>query len=108
MGRQMGLLVSRTFRDESACQHPDLVMRWWYSRPSRARTGYPVPGELRLLAGDFDGFGQGRDYFEEVAYDAVVGNFEDGASASLLMATMHCEPFMPTRCWMAPEIPTAR
>src|ERR1039457_5757695 len=31
-----------------------------------------------------------------------------GALASLLMATMILDPFMPTRCWMAPEMPTAR
>lgn len=30
-----------------------------------------------------------------------------GASGSLLMATMKFEPFIPTRCWMAPEIPQA-
>src|SRR5574342_298867 len=30
-----------------------------------------------------------------------------GASGSLLMATMTFDPFMPARCWMAPEIPTA-
>ena len=30
-----------------------------------------------------------------------------GASWSLLMATMFLEPFMPTRCWVAPEIPQA-
>jgi hypothetical protein len=30
-----------------------------------------------------------------------------GASRSLLMATMFFEPFMPTRCWVAPEIPQA-
>src|SRR6266851_4596265 len=30
-----------------------------------------------------------------------------GASASLLMATMVFEPFMPARCWMAPEMPAA-
>ena len=31
-----------------------------------------------------------------------------GASWSLLMATMFFEFFMPTRCWVAPEIPQAR
>jgi hypothetical protein len=31
-----------------------------------------------------------------------------GASASLLMATMVREPFMPTMCWMAPLMPSAR
>ena len=30
-----------------------------------------------------------------------------GASWSLLMATMFFEFFMPTRCWVAPEIPQA-
>jgi len=30
-----------------------------------------------------------------------------GASSSLLMATMTLESFMPARCWMAPEMPTA-
>uniref|UniRef100_A0A6B0UYC6 Putative secreted protein n=1 Tax=Ixodes ricinus TaxID=34613 RepID=A0A6B0UYC6_IXORI len=30
-----------------------------------------------------------------------------GASGSLLMATIVLESFMPARCWMAPEIPTA-
>jgi hypothetical protein len=30
-----------------------------------------------------------------------------GASASLLMATMVREPFMPTMCWMAPLMPSA-
>ena len=30
-----------------------------------------------------------------------------GARGSLLMATMKSEPFMPTTCWMAPEIPQA-
>ena len=30
-----------------------------------------------------------------------------GASASLLTATMTLESFMPARCWMAPEMPTA-
>jgi hypothetical protein len=30
-----------------------------------------------------------------------------GASGSLLMAMMFLEPFMPTRCWVAPEMPAA-
>merc|ERR1719245_2823846 len=30
-----------------------------------------------------------------------------GASASLLMATISFESFMPAKCWIAPEIPTA-
>src|SRR5271154_4556820 len=30
-----------------------------------------------------------------------------GASWSLLMAMMFFDPFMPTRCWVAPEIPHA-
>ena len=30
-----------------------------------------------------------------------------GASWSLLMAMMFLEPFIPTRCWVAPEIPHA-
>ena len=30
-----------------------------------------------------------------------------GASRSLLMATMCLAPFMPTRCWVAPEMPHA-
>ena len=30
-----------------------------------------------------------------------------GASASLLMAMMFFEPFMPTMCWVAPEMPAA-
>ena len=30
-----------------------------------------------------------------------------GASASLLIATMVFESFMPERCWIAPEMPTA-
>src|SRR4026207_298140 len=30
-----------------------------------------------------------------------------GASASLLIATIVREPFMPTRCWIAPEMPSA-
>ena len=30
-----------------------------------------------------------------------------GASSSLLMATMILESFMPARCWIAPEMPTA-
>ncbi len=30
-----------------------------------------------------------------------------GASWSLLMATMFLEFFIPTRCWVAPEIPQA-
>ena len=31
-----------------------------------------------------------------------------GASSSLLMAMMLAEPFIPTRCCVAPEIPQAR
>ena len=30
-----------------------------------------------------------------------------GASGSLLMAMMFLEPFIPTRCWVAPEMPAA-
>ena len=30
-----------------------------------------------------------------------------GASGSLLMAMMFLEPFMPTMCWVAPEMPQA-
>ena len=30
-----------------------------------------------------------------------------GASGSLLIATITCDPFIPTRCWMAPEMPSA-
>ena len=30
-----------------------------------------------------------------------------GASGSLLIATMVFESFMPARCWIAPEMPTA-
>ena len=30
-----------------------------------------------------------------------------GASGSLLMAMMFFEPFMPTMCWVAPEMPAA-
>ena len=30
-----------------------------------------------------------------------------GASGSLLIATMFFEPFMPTMCWVAPEMPHA-
>ena len=30
-----------------------------------------------------------------------------GASSSLLIATMIFESFMPARCWIAPEMPTA-
>ena len=31
-----------------------------------------------------------------------------GASASLLIATITFEPFMPARCWIAPEMPIAK
>ncbi len=31
-----------------------------------------------------------------------------GACGSELMATMMSEPFMPARCWMAPEMPQAK
>ncbi len=30
-----------------------------------------------------------------------------GASGSLLMATIVLESFIPAKCWIAPEIPTA-
>ena len=53
-------------------------------------------------------FGEGGDELEDVADDAVVGDFEDGRVLSLLMATMVREPFMPTTCWMAPLMPSAR
>ena len=36
------------------------------------------PGNFALLLCGFDGFGQGGDYFEEVADYAVVGYFKDG------------------------------
>lgn len=45
-------------------------------------------------------------YFQDVA-SAVKLAWKIGASASLLMATMSFESFMPARCWMAPEIPMA-
>jgi len=45
----------------------------------------------------FQGFGEGGHDFEDVADYAVVGDFEDGALASLLMATMVRAPFMQQR-----------
>ena len=36
------------------------------------------PGNFALLLCGFDGLGEGGDYFEEVADDAVVGYFKDG------------------------------
>ena len=62
--------------------------------------------------------------FEEIRHQTVVRNlgkaqlherttklknntWKIGASASLLMETITLLSFMPARCWMAPEIPTA-
>jgi len=42
-----------------------------------------------------------------VAHDPKSAIWKIGASGSLLMATMFFEPFMPTMCWVAPEIPHA-
>jgi hypothetical protein len=48
-----------------------------------------------------------RHDLEQIADDAVIGDFEDRRIASLLMATIVRAPFMPTTCWMAPEMPSA-
>ncbi len=37
----------------------------------------------------------------------ISATWKMGASSSLLMATMALESFIPARCWMAPEMPTA-
>lgn len=37
----------------------------------------------------------------------ISATWKMGASASLLMATIVFESFIPAKCWMAPEIPTA-
>ena len=42
---------------------------------------------------------------ERVAYHAEVGQAEDRRVASLLIATIRLEPFMPTTCWVAPLMP---
>jgi hypothetical protein len=49
-------------------------------------------------------FGQ---HLVHVAHDAEVGDAEDRGLGSLLMAMMFFEPFMPTMCWVAPEMPAA-
>jgi hypothetical protein len=51
--------------------------------------------------------GKLRHHGEQVADKADVGDLKIGASASLLIATMILESFMPARCWIAPEMPTA-
>ena len=73
---------------------------------SHAATG---PHRLKpVLLQLTDGFGEGGDDFEEVAYDAVVGHFEDGGVFVLVDGDDGLAPFMPTRCWIAPEMPMAR
>ncbi|OCC03513.1 hypothetical protein BA190_17380 [Labrys sp. WJW] len=39
--------------------------------------------------------------------DIEIGDLEDRGLFVLLMATMTFGSFMPARCWMAPEMPTA-
>jgi hypothetical protein len=51
--------------------------------------------------------GQLRHQLEQVADQAESATWKIGASSSLLMATMTLESFMPARCWIAPEMPTA-
>ncbi len=49
-----------------------------------------------------------RDGREQVGDEAVVGHLEDRRFfGSLLIATITFESFMPARCWIAPEMPTA-
>ena len=43
----------------------------------------------------------------EIGDQAVIGDLEDRGLFVLLMATMTFGSFMPARCWMAPEMPTA-
>jgi len=43
----------------------------------------------------------------EVRFQKGVLTWKIGASGSLLIATMVLESFIPDRCWMAPEMPTA-
>ena len=57
----------------------------------------------------FEFFDQGGDDFEEVAYDAVVGDFEDRRVLVFVdggdgARRLSC----PTTCWMAPLMPSAR
>jgi len=55
-----------------------------------------------------DGLGEGGDDLEEVCGDAVVGELEDGGVGVFVDGDDGLRAFMPTRCWMAPEMPTAR
>jgi hypothetical protein len=71
------------------------------SRGARATLRFGLLADFGELGVEF---GQG---VVEVCDEAVVGDLEDRASSSLLMATMTLESFMPARCWIAPEMPTA-
>jgi glucuronate isomerase len=51
--------------------------------------------------------GERRQHLHGVADDAVVGEVEDRRVGSVLMATITSALSMPTRCWIAPEMPAA-
>ena len=43
-------------------------------------------------------FSQLRDSFEEIGYEAIIGDAKDRASGSLLIATITLESFIPAKC----------
>ena len=44
---------------------------------------------------------------KKIAYEAVVGDLEDRRVGILVNGDDHLGSFMPARCWIAPEMPTA-
>jgi hypothetical protein len=69
-------------------------------RSQRAHRSYPFAFFTSSISA-----GTMSNKFPTMAQSAIS---KIGASESLLIATMLFEPFMPTRCWIAPEIPSAR
>jgi len=68
-------------------------------------TAGPRPGRSAPVLERVD---EGGQHLVHVAHDAEVSHTEDRGVLVLLTATMFFDPFMPTRCWVAPEMPKAR
>jgi len=87
--------------------HPGRRTPWLERQPGRLR------GETPFACGDQPPFAaltalvSAGTISNRSATTPMSATSKIGASGSLLMAMMKFEPFMPTRCWIAPEMPTA-
>ena len=95
--------------DDDSSQRTSVAIRRSTQRPqSTQRTTSLRLCELGVQSSRFQRRDDRRHDLEQVADDAVVGDLEDRRVGILVdRDDGAATPFMPTRCWIAPEMPSA-